>query len=187
MRSALLLLLFTLPLLSGCAQPLNNRPTLGGSFLPPTFKPAPPPSIPLDRPAQALFADPPRSRLDWTPRQYISPMDAVVHTPLLQIFEPIRKADPARVYGRYPTPNDALDFQSTKWHKDLALTIDEYGRSLLGLPYALGYFTITGQLNTPIGSPMRPWKRTNTQNTWSSGYPTPPAHNTPTDKEPTDD
>ncbi len=180
MNRCILLVPTLLILLVGCTQPINSRPTLGGSYISPTFRPNTTTPTALEHPARHLLASTPKPRSAWTPTQYLSPMDGTVHSPMLRILAPLKRADPPRVYGRYPTPTDALDPQSTAWIEDLLITIDEYGRSLLGTPYAIGYFTLTGKLTEPLISPQS-WKRTETANTWSSGYPT----TAPTPKEPT--
>ncbi len=170
LRILLILIPILLGLLVGCTQPLNSRPTLGGSYTSPTFRPSPVPPAALDRPARHLLATTPKPRPAWTPTQYLAPMDGVVHSPMLRALTPIKRTTPPRVYGRYPTPTDALKPQTTTWIEDILITINEYGRSFLGTPYAIGYLTFNGKLTEPLVSPQ-PWKRTETANTWSSGYP----------------
>ncbi len=180
MNCSHLLIPVLLGLLVGCTQKLNDRPTLGGAYLSPTFRLNISTPTPLDRPSEDLFASTPKPRSGWAPTQYLAPVDGVVHWPMLRILAPLKRTDPPRVYGRYPTLADALNPQTTAWIEDLLMTIDEYGRSFLGTPYAIGYFTLTGKLTEPLISPQ-PWKRTETANTWSSGYPTA----APAPKEPT--
>ncbi len=169
-------------LLVGCTEPLNDRPTLGGSYIPPTFRTSSTTPTVLEHPSQHLLSTTPKPRAAWTPTQYLAPMDGVVHSPILMVLAPIKHTDPPRVFGRYPTPTDALKLSATTWIEDLFITIDDYGRSFIGTPYAIGYFTFTGKLAEPLLSPQS-WKRTETANTWSSGYP---ASNDP-NGEPTDE
>jgi len=181
LRILLMLMPMILVLLAGCTQPLNSRPTLGGSYISPTFRSIPSPPAALDRPAQHLLATTPKPKSAWTPTQYLAPMDGVVHSPMLRVFAPIKRTVSPRVYGRYPTPADALKPQTTTWIEDILIAINEYGRSFLGTPYAIGYLTFTGKLTAPLISPQ-PWKRTETANTWSSGHPTSSQTMEPTDE-----
>ncbi|MBL4698650.1 MAG: hypothetical protein JKX70_07440 [Phycisphaerales bacterium] len=157
-------------MLAGCTQPLNNRITLGGSYRSPSFRAV---STTQQSTDTGLLDSTPKPRAHWAPTRYIAPIDSVVHTPTFQLFALPKKSDTARIYGRFPTPPDSIELNSANWSKDLLITLSELGRSIVGTPYAIGYLTITGQLNKPVASPARPWKRTQAKNNWSSGYPTP--------------
>lgn len=157
-------------ILSGCSQPLNDRLTLGGSYLSPTFQSHVDSTTDSHDHQNLLFSEPPNPRSAWSPSQYITPMDGVVHSYELIIHPPLDRDDPPRVYGRYPTVADVLNIQSTSWIEDLLITIDELGRSFIGTPYAIGYTTLTGKANQPITSPRHPWKR-RVAGGWSTGYP----------------
>ena len=196
------ILLSTYPLLlclclglSACTHPLNDRLTLGGTHTPPTLAnttTTPPPQAN----ASALFASPPTPRSSWTPTQYIAPLDGVVHSWTLTLSPPINKKAPPRILGLYPTANDALAWyqpiRQTQtnaippaliWINDAINTLNDLGRSFIGTPYALGYLAVTNQLSEPTTSPARVWKRTETKDQWSSGFPTPAPSNTDTDTQ----
>ncbi len=170
------LFILSVLLLSGCTQPLNDRPTLGGIYRSPTFITQPQSHTALENPSQHLLASTPKPRIDWSPTQYIAPMDSAAHSPTLALFGMVKKTDPPRIYGRYPTTNDALYMQqsaSIAWINDALFTIYDLGRSFIGSPYAFGYRTATGKIAEPMISPSQPYKRTQTADTWSSGFPTP--------------
>ncbi len=182
----IVLFLIALIKLTGCTQPLNDRLTLGGSYLSPTLGKHSDNHTSLETPSQSLLASTPKPRADWTPTQYISPMDSVAHSQTFLIFVPPKKTDRPRIYGRFPTRRDALKSHSSPTIvriNDTLITFYELGRSLIGAPYALGYLTITGKLTEPVASPSQSYKRTETANTWSTGFPTLQA---PT-KEPADE
>ena len=171
-------LILTLTLLGGCTEPLNDRPTLGGVYHSPTFAAQPQNHTALENPSQDLLATTPKPRIDWSPTQYIAPMDSVAHSPTLALFGMVKKTDPPRIYGRYPTINDALFYSTSSpaiWINDVLFTFYDLGRSFIGSPYAFGYRTATGKLAEPMISPSQPYKRTQTADTWSSGFPTPQA------------
>lgn len=172
-RSFLILLL--LVALTGCTQGLNDRPTLGGSYLSPTFRQHTDNHTAIKNPAQHLLTTTSKPRAEWTPTQYISPMDSVVHLPTLTLYQLPKKTDLPRIYGRYPTTNSALYMQKSApiaWINDALITFYDLGRSFIGAPYALGYLAVTGKLTDPVESPAQSYKRTETANTWSSGFPT---------------
>ncbi len=184
--------------LSACTHPLNDRLTLGGSHTPPTLSQAPTTSPPPAN-ASELFASPPIPRSSWTPTQYIAPLDGVVHSWALSLSPPYKNTAPPRILGLYPTANDALTWyapihqtQSASvppaliWINDAINTLNDLGRSFIGTPYALGYLAVTNQLTEPTTSPARVWKRTETKDQWSSGFPTPasPKADTDTQTEP---
>jgi len=181
--------------LSACTHPLNDRLTLGGAHTPPTFSDTattPPPNAS----GRDLFSITPTPRSSWTPTQYIAPLDGVVHSWALTLSPPVNKKAPPRILGLYPTANDALAwYQPIRpnqtatippaliWINDAINTLNDLGRSLFGTPYTLGYLTVTNQLTEPTTSPARVWKRTETRDQWSSGFPTPASSNTNTDTQ----
>lgn len=153
--------------LSGCTQPLNNRITLGGSYISPTFATQAPPQLddPISRPHN-----------QWTPTRYISPMDGVVHTPTWSLTQFPKRTDPPRLYGRYPTVTDAAQrttYSGMPWLNQILFSVDELGRSFIGTPYAVGYGIISGKITKPMLSPVENWKRTDQTQGWSTGYPSP--------------
>jgi len=157
--------------LTGCTQPLNNRITLGGSYISPTFTTQARSQTPSLPDAQAS-----RPRNQWTPIRYISPMDGVVHSPTWALTRIPKRTDPSRLYGRYPTIDDAAlrtVHSNMPWINQTLFTIDELGRSFIGTPYAMGYLTVTGRLTKPMLSPTQNWKRTDQTQGWSTGYPSP--------------
>lgn len=165
--------------LTGCTQTLNDRPSLGGSYISPSFLAQPDLDDEPRSQTNLLLSSSPRIRSAWTPTQYINPLDGVVHAQELVIHAPLNHDDAPRVYGRFPSTDDVLSLKGTPWIDDLFITIDELGRSFIGTPYAVGYLSFTGQLGSPVSSPRQPWKRTRSGG-WSSGYPAPkePTENT---------
>lgn len=164
----MILIFITMLVLSGCTQPLNDRITLGGQFTPPTFQDIHP--TPTINHNPQLLNSVSRPRTSWKTTQYIAPLDGVVHTFEMVIpSTPNRRASP-RIYGRFPTINDALDPQTTPWVGDVFYAFIQFGRSFIGTPYAIAYMTITGDINEPVFSPHENWKRT-ASNTWSTGFP----------------
>ncbi len=167
-----LMMTCSLCLCSGCTQSLNDRMTLGGTYHSPTFVDH---SLSIHEQQSnglnTLAMTGSTDRSHWVPAQYVSPMDGVVHSRLWRVLHPVSKKDPPRTYGRFPLATDVLNSQSTKSLNDTLNTIDDIGRSIIGTPYALGYMTVTGSIGRPSISPVSPWKRTNSTNTWSSGFP----------------
>lgn len=180
--AAIALTVSLLPEMVGCTQPINDRLTIGGTYLPPTFAQHPEPkSSPDERPV-LLFDHPTRSHDQWTPVQYLSPMDGVAHGHTFALSPLIKHTDPDRIYGRYPTPQSVLAYHPDtlgSWINEVFFWCDELGRSFIGTPYAIGYLTISGHLDEPILSPIQNWKRTNQIQEWSTGYPTPKEHTIP--------
>ncbi len=169
-RALPVLRLMLLAALAGCSQTLNDRLTLGGAQLPPTFDGP----VPGARTGPAvLFGADPRPRSAWTPTTYIAAFDGVVHGHTFVLRAPLEKVSTPREYGRFPTRRDALALQSSGWFEDLMMTIDELGRSFIGTPYAIGYWVWVGEIDEPTLSPS-PYKRTAGVG-WASGYPAPPA------------
>ena len=160
--------------ITGCTQPLNDRPTLGGSYVSPTFRKKSQPAIPLDSPTEHLLANTPKPRSAWTPTQYIAPFDGVVHGHTFTLRAPMGQFTYPRIYGLYPTTLTSLDPQSTPWIKQLWHSCNELGRSFLGSDFSVLSLTFTGQLTKPVTSPTLPWKRTDTHDAWSSGFPVSP-------------
>lgn len=154
--------------MTGCSQALNDRITLGGSNLPPVFDES---THGARTGAPVLFGEGPTPRSAWTPTIYIAPFDGVVHGHDLILRARLDKFSAPREYGRYPTRRDALALQSSGWLDDLMMTLDELGRSFVGTPYALVYWTWAGELCRPEQSPF-PYKRT-AQVGWASGFPAP--------------
>lgn len=171
-RSWLLLcLLFAMLAISGCTQPMNDRITLGGSYLSPSLAPDSMREPPKSASLFEARVTPDRSR--WRVIQFIVPFDGAVHTETLRVEPPLLPSSTARFYGRYPSGSDVLDPQSHSWVQDLGFTCSELGRSLLGSPFLIGYMAWHGDLTRPSLSP-KPYKRTQ-QNDWSSGSPATPA------------
>lgn len=166
---AIVLLLPMIFLLSGCIRDQNARLSFGNALVSPSFVNAPN-SKKHALGGSHLFDAVQSPRLDWQPVRYLSPFDGVVQSHELRIYPRQKKNDPARNYGRFPTFQSALDPQSTSGLGNVLMTIDEFGRSFIGTPYAIAYLSITGDLYTPMQSPRIPWKRTKFQR-WSSGYP----------------
>tara|TARA_R110002072_G_scaffold42064_21_gene119076 strand:+ start:396293 stop:396877 length:585 start_codon:yes stop_codon:yes gene_type:complete len=182
--------------ISACTHPLNARLTLGGAHTPPTFVQSKPTTPPPPATGRDLFATTTPPRSNWTPTQYIAPLDAVVHSWALTLLPPVNKKAPPRILGLYPTANDALAWyqpiRQTQtaaippaliWINDAINTLNDLGRSFIGTPYAFGYLVATNQLAEPTTSPARVWKRTETQDQWSSGFPTPASPKTYTDTQ----
>lgn len=166
-------------LIVGCTQPLNDRPTLGGSYISPTFREPSPYATSLDSPAEHLLANTPKPRSAWKPTQYIAPFDGVVHGHTFTLGASMGRFTYPRIYGLYPTTLTSLDPQPTPWIEQLWHACNELGRSTIGADISFLYLTYTGQLTKPVTSPTLPWKRTNTHDTWSSGFPShaqPPQH-----------
>jgi len=156
-------------LLTGCSHPSNDRITLGGSYVPPSLRQDP---LAIDlEPDPVLFGLEPAPRSQWDPIIYLVPFDGVVHGHLFQVRAPIGKTSTPREYGRFPTRRDALRPQSSSWGEDIVTTIGELGRSVIGTPYALVYFAVTGKLGEPTLSP-RAYKRT-PRVEWATGSPAP--------------
>lgn len=190
-RRSITLVLLSILLIGmvGCTQPLNDRITLGGSYLSPTFRSQN--SAQEDSFPPQLFESTPSSRNGWSPTRYISPVDEVVHAPVYRIMvSPSKKAYP-RIYGRFPTPRNALIYHAPPlkvWVTDSFNTIFEIGRSVIGTPFAIGSYALSGHLGEPGVSPIKSYKRTNTSNNWSSGFPTPSEQiEQPTDEELSDE
>jgi hypothetical protein len=167
------ILLFCITSVCGCASGLNDRLAIGGSYVSPTFRSDGISGIKTSSQSQHIFSSHASPRAMWTPTQYIAPMDSVVHSNEFTLHAPLKRDAPPRVYGRYPSASDTLTMQATSWMDDLLITIDELGRSFIGTPYAVGFLTVTGQMNKLVLSPRQPWKRT-TATSWSSGYPSQP-------------
>ena len=148
-----ILFILSLLVLTGCTQPINNRSTLGGVYRSPTFRHDTNAHTDLQTPSQHLLASTPKPRVDWLLTQYISPMDSVVHSPILAFSLAVKKTDPPRIYGLFPTIYDALFIPQTTtnlWINDVLITCNELGRSFIGSPYAFGYLTATGNLTKPL-------------------------------------
>jgi len=164
-------LMIALCMLWGCTQPLNDRLTLGGNFITPTFRASniSDPTNP-EISAPTLLAATPKPRDAWTPIQYISPYDGVVHSPLLRVRPPHKHLDTPRNYGLYPTIHDASYSQSLTYEKDLSEPLKALGRTVVGTPYALTQFILSGELTAPSDAPFRVWKRAKPSR-WSTGNP----------------
>jgi hypothetical protein len=175
------ILIFAILTLAGCTQPTNDRLSLGGLYITPTFQTPKPENTPN---TPQLFAATPKPRTAWESTIYTSPYDGVAHSRLMRTLPPLKRDDTPRSYGRFPTTDDALSEQSNSSTQDLTFAIQEMGRTFIGTPFALGYFLTTGQLTTPSIAPDRSWKRTR-QDGWSSGHPN--SAPTPTPEEPHDD
>jgi hypothetical protein len=154
----------------GCTHELNDRMTLGGAMRTATFQ-----SLAIESPqtthlADSFLMDPHTPRSSWEPHQLVSPMDGVVHSHHFILTTPLNKIDAPRIYGRFPTPSDALQMQSPTWFQDILLSLNGYGRTIVGSDTAFFYLLFTNQLFEPTTSPSQSWKRTNFT-AWSSGFP----------------
>lgn len=164
----LLLGLLVLPFLSACTHPKNARLELGALSRTPTF------AVESDPPPLPDLPDPSTPRSHWSTTVIIAPIDGIAHNPALRIYPAPRRDDHPRTYGLYPTAESALDHQTTPISRAIPESIDELGVSLKSLvdPVLLFY-----EMTSTPWSPRRVWKRTEQDNTWSSGQPPQEPHN----------
>jgi len=166
----MILLLGILISMIGCQSPNQNRITLGGSFISPSFRtPNSAQHYELGN-GHDLLSETARPRSQWEPTQYIAPFDGVAHQPHFIVSKPLKKRDLPRRYGKFPTVNDVLDNQSTSWMSNLMISIDELGRSFIGTPYIISIRLAHLNPTEPLISPYLTWKRSN-YSSWSSGHP----------------
>jgi len=113
----------------------------------------------------------PRPRAGWESMVVVTPTDGTVTGQTLRTPNYLRATDPPRLYGRYPTADDALDDQRLGWGRELWWALDVLGRSfgeVVLMPYRAVVYSIT---KPRTWSPERIWKRRPAGDAWSSGQP----------------
>ena len=112
-----------------------------------------------------------RPRARWQSVVVVAPTDGTVTGQTLRTPNYLRPEDPPRLYGRFPTIDDALDAQQLGWGRELWWAMDVLGRSVgevLLMPYRAAVYTFT---KPETWSPERVWKRRPENDVWSSGQP----------------
>ena len=165
MTRTLLVILCALMLSSCSAHTANDRLILGGRY--PTGSFGGGGSV-----IQEPQARRPRAR--WAGVVVVVPTDGTITGQTLRTPKYLRPTDPARLYGRFPTINDALDAQEQGWLRDGWWAFDELGRAfgeIALMPVRAAVYSIT---EPRTWSPERAWKRRPADDAWSSGQPRAP-------------